>query len=65
MTKSKSAFKLIKKEDYFYKKAKKIHVRARSYYKLEAIDTKFNLIKNNQHILDLGCAPGAWIQYLD
>lgn len=54
-----------RKRESFFKKAQKEKVRARSYYKLEQIDKKFNLIKNDISILDLGCAPGGWLEYID
>ena len=38
---------------------------ARSIYKLEAIDERFKLIRRGDRALDLGCAPGSWLQYLD
>ena len=53
-----------KKDSYFYK-AKKKKLRARSYYKLKEIDEKYNLVKENSNIIDLGCSPGSWLQYLD
>lgn len=65
MTKSIREHSKSRKAEFFYKKAKKVKVRARSYFKLQAIDSKFNIIKKNTYILDLGCAPGAWIQYVD
>lgn len=65
MSKSKrSYFKKRTKEGY-YKQAKRLNVRARSYFKLEQLDKKFNLIKENQVILDLGSAPGGWLEYCD
>src|SRR3989344_2182762 len=36
----------------------------RAVYKLEEINQKFNVIKKNDKVLDLGCYPGSWIQYL-
>ena len=65
MTKSKSAFLNMRKKENFYKKAKKIKVRARSYFKLQQLNRKFDLIKNDMNILDLGCSPGAWIEYIE
>lgn len=58
-------FSLKRKKENFYKKAKKDNIRARSYFKLEQVDTKFEITKNKEYILDLGSAPGAWLQYLD
>jgi len=51
-----------KKKEHFYKKAKKEGYRARSAYKLKDIQKKFSLIKKNDFVLDLGCAPGGWSQ---
>jgi 23S rRNA (uridine2552-2'-O)-methyltransferase len=51
-------------KDRFYKKAKQDNFVARSAYKLEEIDRRFHLFKKGQHIVDLGCAPGSWLQYL-
>ncbi len=53
-----------KKPDYWAKKAKTDGYAARSIYKLDEIDKKFNLIKLGNNILDLGCAPGSWSQYI-
>lgn len=65
MTTSRKGFYKGRKKEGFYKKAKELNVRARSYFKLEQIDNKFDLIKENMHIIDLGCAPGGWLQYID
>jgi 23S rRNA (uridine2552-2'-O)-methyltransferase len=51
------------KEEYYTLKAKQDKYPARSVYKLQQIDEKFNLIKKNDKILDLGCAPGSWLLY--
>ncbi len=50
------------KRDHYYKKAKKEGYRARSAYKLLDIQNKFNIFKRAFYILDLGCAPGSWLQ---
>jgi len=65
MTNNQKDFLNKRKSENFYKKAKKINVRARSYFKLEQLDKKFDLVKDNQTIIDLGSAPGSWIEYLD
>lgn len=44
--------------------AQKEGYRARAAYKLKEIDEQFGLIKSGQVVVDLGCAPGAWSQYL-
>ena len=38
--------------------------RSRSAFKLIEIDSKFNILKNNNYILDLGSAPGGWSQVI-
>ena len=50
-------------KDKFTIKAKIEGYRARSIYKLSFINKKYNIIKKNQKILDLGCWPGSWMQY--
>ena len=32
-------------------------------YKLEEIDRRFELLRPGGRVLDLGCAPGSWLQY--
>ena len=49
-------------KDSFYKKAKKEGYRARSAYKLEEIQHRFTIIKRGDRVLDLGAAPGSWVQ---
>ena len=53
-----------RKKDPFYLKAKKNDIISRAYYKLEEIDKKYNLFKNQKKILDVGCSPGGWTQYM-
>ncbi len=43
-------------------KAKREGYRARSAYKLIQINKKHNIIKENDKVLDVGCAPGSWMQ---
>ena len=50
------------RKDYFFKKAKKEGYRARSAYKLIILNKKYNLIKRNDKLLDIGCSPGSWLQ---
>lgn len=50
--------------DFYFKKAKKTGYKARSAFKLEEIQQKYGLITpQTRNILDIGCAPGSWIQY--
>jgi 23S rRNA (uridine2552-2'-O)-methyltransferase len=50
--------------DPYVKLARKEGYRARAAYKLKEIDEALGLIKPGQLVIDLGCAPGAWSQYL-
>ncbi|MFT3814583.1 MAG: RlmE family RNA methyltransferase [Acidovorax sp.] len=50
--------------DPYVKAAQKDGYRARAAYKLKEIDEQFGLIKPGYTVVDLGCAPGAWSQYL-
>ena len=50
--------------DPYVKLAKKEGYRARAAYKLKEIDETLALIRPGQVVVDLGCAPGAWSQYL-
>ena len=48
--------------DEYRKLAKDQGFRSRSAYKLLEINNKKKLIKLNDTILDIGCAPGGWLQ---
>lgn len=48
--------------DPFYKKAKQEGFRARSAYKLQEIARRFGLFRKGMRVLDLGAAPGGWLQ---
>jgi 23S rRNA (uridine2552-2'-O)-methyltransferase len=37
---------------------------ARAIYKLKELDEKYRLFKAGQRVLDLGCSPGSWLQYI-
>ena len=51
------------RRDRFHQKAKREGFLARAVYKLEEIDEKFDLFSPGDRVLDLGCAPGSWLQY--
>ena len=55
---------MYEKPDYYSKKAMKEGYVARSIYKLVEIQDKYGLFKKGNKILDLGCAPGSWSQYV-
>lgn len=50
--------------DPYVQAAQKDGYRARAAYKLKEIDETFKLIKPGQIVVDLGCTPGAWSQYV-
>jgi 23S rRNA (uridine2552-2'-O)-methyltransferase len=49
-------------QDPYVQKAKSEGYRARAAYKLLEIDEKLNLFRRGQRVVDLGCAPGGWLQ---
>ena len=51
-------------DDLYTKKAQKEGYPARSVYKLEEIQQKFNVIKRDFRVLDVGAAPGSWTMYI-
>lgn len=50
--------------DFYFKKAKEERYYARSVYKLMEIDEKYHLLKRGLNVLDIGCIPGSWSQYI-
>lgn len=50
--------------DHYTQRAKKEGYPARSVYKLEEIQQKFQLFRPGMRILDIGAAPGSWTLYL-
>jgi len=51
-----------RKRDYYYRKAKEEKYRSRAAYKLLQVIKKYNLIKKGDTVVDLGAAPGGWLQ---
>lgn len=51
-----------RKRDYYYKKAKQEMYRSRAAYKLFQAIKKYGFIKLGDVVIDLGAAPGGWIQ---
>ncbi len=48
--------------DPYVARAKRDGYRSRAAYKLLEIDEKVHLLKSGQRIVDLGAAPGGWLQ---
>lgn len=51
------------RKDHFYFRAKREGYAARSVFKLQEMDKQYEIFRPNLTILDLGCAPGGWLQY--
>lgn len=49
--------------DHYTLRARKENYAARSVYKLAEIQKKHRLITPGKAVLDLGCAPGSWLQF--
>jgi len=51
-----------RKRDYYYQKAKAENYRSRATYKLSQTAEKYRFIRRGDVVVDLGAAPGGWIQ---
>ena len=51
-----------RKREYYYRKAKAEQYRSRSTYKLSQTAKTFHFINRGNIVVDLGAAPGGWIQ---
>lgn len=54
-----------KLHDRYFKQAKAEGYLARSAYKLIEINEKRRLVRRGNKVLDLGCAPGSWLQVVE
>lgn len=52
------------RKDRYYQKAKKEGLASRAAYKLTEIQSKYKIIRSGDKVLDVGCAPGGWLQSL-
>ena len=48
--------------DPFSARARAMGYRSRAAFKLTEIDERFHLLKPGAKVIDLGCAPGGWVQ---
>ena len=53
-----------KVKDHYFHKAKNDGFVARSAYKLEELNNRFRLLSSGKRVLDLGCFPGSWMQFI-
>lgn len=49
--------------DHYTARAKKEGFPARSVFKLEELQKRWNILAPGQKVLDLGCSPGSWLLY--
>lgn len=61
---SKSSAKWLSRQlnDPYVKRAKAEGYRSRAAYKLAEMDDKLQILKPGKHVVDLGAAPGGWLQ---
>jgi 23S rRNA (uridine2552-2'-O)-methyltransferase len=50
------------RRDQYRRLAKDQGYRARSAYKLLQLNSSYNILKKGDKVVDLGCAPGGWLQ---
>jgi 23S rRNA (uridine2552-2'-O)-methyltransferase len=60
--KKSNSWKIKQHRDQFFKKSKTLGYRSRASFKLIELNQKFNFIKKNSSLLDLGASPGGWSQ---
>jgi 23S rRNA (uridine2552-2'-O)-methyltransferase len=51
-------------KDYFFRKARQSGLRARSAFKIDEIARRFGVFKKGQVVVDLGAAPGGFLQVI-
>ena len=59
-----SQWKQRQQNDSYVQQSKKENYRSRAIYKLMEIDTHHKIFKANSRVIELGCSPGSWTQYL-
>ena len=52
------------RKDPYWRRAKQEGYRSRAAYKLIEIQKRFRVFHRGQRVVDLGCAPGGWLQVI-
>ena len=60
--KKSNSWKIKQHRDQYFKKSKTLGYRSRASFKLIELNKKYNFIKKNSYLLDLGSYPGGWSQ---
>lgn len=55
-------WQLERRRDHFYRMAKSEGYRSRAAFKLKQLDERYHLLAPGQVVVDLGAAPGGWLQ---
>ena len=61
-TKKSNSWKIKQHRDPYFKKSKTLGYRSRASFKLIELNEKYQFIKKNSNLLDLGSCPGGWTQ---
>jgi 23S rRNA (uridine2552-2'-O)-methyltransferase len=51
-----------RKQEHYYRLAKKLRYRSRASFKLMQIDDRFGIFREGDSVVDLGASPGGWLQ---
>jgi len=52
------------RKDHYWLKAKREGYRSRAAYKLAELQRKYRVFRKGDTVVDLGCAPGGWLQVI-